>query len=173
MAIDQKDQLHGAEALDKLRALLAEFSIACMVTVLDAVAHVRPIGIVDGTADFDGALWFITDSRSRKVAEITAGAATTLVFQNDARGRYAHLRGQATVVTDRQRLADLYTPDQRIWFPDGLDDPNMTLLRFDVTDADYWDGHASTVRRLAAFVKSVVTGQPAQSGDTGVADIRA
>lgn len=44
----------------------------------------------------------------------------------------------------------------------------MTLVRFEVDDADYRDGHASMVRKAVAFAKSALTGQPGRDGDTGV-----
>lgn len=172
MAIDQKEQLSGDEALAKLRELLEHFPIAFMVTMSEGHARARPVGVAGKTEEFDGTLWFITDRRSRKVEEITGGADTALIFQNDERGTYAHMRGRATVVEDRDRLAALYTTDQRTWFPDGMDDPDMTLVRFDVDDADYWDGHNSMVRKAVAFAKSVVTGRPGRDGDTGVARLR-
>lgn len=169
MAIDHKEHLAGDAALEKLRELLAHFPIAFMVTVAGGQTHARPIGVAGNPAQFGGTLWFITDRRSRKVAEINDGAETTVVFQNDERGTYAHMRGSATVVEDRRRLAELYTADQRTWFPEGLDDPHMTLVRFDVSDADYWDGHSSMVRRTVAYLTAVVTGEPGREGHTGVA----
>ena len=172
MAIDQKEQLSGEAALTKLRDLLAHFPIAFMVTISEGHARARPLGVVSKSDDFDGTLWFITDRRSHKIAEIEGGADTTLMFQNDERGTYAHMRGRATVVDDRRKLAELYTTDQRTWFPEGLEDPNMTLVRFDVDDADYWDGHASMVRKAVAFAKSALTGRPGRDGDTGVARLK-
>lgn len=171
MAIDKKEQLAGAEALEKIRGLLAELPIAFMVTVDGAEILSRPIGVVGDHAAFDGTLWFITDRRSRKVAALRKGATVFLLFQNDRVGTYLYLRGSARVVEDPKRLRDLYTPVQRTWFPEGLDDPNITLIRFDATEADYWDGHASMVRLAVAFAKSVLTGAPGESGDTGIADL--
>ena len=172
MAIDQKEQLVGEEALKKLRELLEHFPIAFMVTTTGGHAHARPLGVTGKAEEFDGTLWFITDRRSHKIDEIADGAETSLTFQNDERGTYAHMRGHAAVVEDHEHLATLYTTDQRTWFPDGLDDPNMTLVRFDVHDADYWDGHNSMVRKAVAFLKSVVTGRPGRDGNTGLARVR-
>jgi general stress protein 26 len=171
MAIDQKEHLSGDDALKKLRELLANFPIAFMVTIVEGQAHARPLGVTGKPEAFDGTLWFITDRRSRKVAEITAGAETSLTLANDEKGMYAHMRGHATLVEDRAQLAELYTPDQRTWFPDGLDDPNMTLIRFHVDEADYWDGHQSKVRLAIGFLKAVLTGRPGREGDTGIAKL--
>jgi general stress protein 26 len=169
MAIDRTEQLSGEEALAKIRTLLKGFPIALMVTVGDGMLTARPIGVVGDHAAFDGALWFITDKRSRKVHAIEAGAATTLLFQNDKEGAYLHLIGHASVVDDRARLEELYTTLQRTWFPKGLDDPDITLVRFDAVEARYWDSHDSLVRLAVAFAKSVATGTPGESGKTGVA----
>jgi general stress protein 26 len=171
MALDEKDVLTGDAALAKVRDLLARLPIAFMITVVDGEVHARPIGVVGDHAAFDGSLWFITDRRSRKVAEIERGATTALVFQDDQRGTYLSLSGQARVVEDRPRLESLYTSVQRTWFPDGPGDPNILLISFDADSADYWEGHQSKTRLVAAFVKSIVTGQPGSSGDAGVAKL--
>jgi general stress protein 26 len=171
MAVDEKEILQGKAALEKIRELLKIFPIAFMVTVAGGELTARPIGIV-GDDEFDGTLWFITDKRSRKVRAIEAAAFTTLLFQNDKEGSYLQLTGRASVVDDRQKLEQLYTTLQRTWFPKGLDDPDITLVRFDADEASYWDSHDSYVRLALAFVKSIVTGTPGKSGDAGVARLR-
>ncbi|HWI19852.1 MAG TPA: pyridoxamine 5'-phosphate oxidase family protein [Vicinamibacterales bacterium] len=172
MAIDEKENLKGEEALNKIRELLKELPIAFMVTIEGPEIVARPIGVVGDHGAFDGTLWFITDRRSRKVRAIERGAITELLFQNDKAGTYLHLSGHARVVEDPPKLRELYTPLQRTWFPDGPDDPNMLLVRFDATAANYWDGHASQLRLAAAFAKSLVTGTPGASGHAGTASIK-
>ena len=172
MAIDEQELLTGDAALSKIRQLLKQFPIAFMVTAQHNALTARPIGVVGDHGAFDGSLWFITDRRSRKVEAIESGATTALLFQNDRDGAYLHLTGNAAVVEDPEKLKELYTPVQRTWFPDGVDDPHMTLLRFDAKEASYWDGHASVVRLAFAFAKSIVTGAPGASGNAGVADLR-
>jgi general stress protein 26 len=94
---------------------------------------------------------------------------TTLLFQNDKEGAYLHLPGRAAVVENRARLEELYTTLQRTWFPKGVDDPDITLVKFDVDEGNYWDSHDSYVRLALAFAKSVVTGEPGKSGNAGIA----
>jgi general stress protein 26 len=171
MAIDEKEILHGDKALEKIRQLLKNFPIAFMVTVNDGTLTARPIGIVGDHGTFDGTLWFITDKRSRKVTAIESGAETTLLFQNDKEGAYLHLSGRASVVDDRNKLEELYTTLQRTWFPKGLDDPDITLVRFDANGASYWDSHDSYVRLAVAFAKSIVTRTPGKSGNAGIAKL--
>ena len=172
MAIDPKESLTGAAALEKLRELLANFPIATMVTAeRNGAITARPIGVVGDHAAFDGHLWFITDRRSRKVRAIKDGATTFLIFEDHGKGAYLHLTGRAQVIEDRARLEQLYTPVQRTWFPDGLEDPNITLVRFDADQGEFWDQHNGMLRLLAAFTKAIVTGTPGSSGNTGTAKL--
>lgn len=173
MAIDPIERLEGEAALTKLRELLKDFPIAFMVTVDNGLLTARPIGVVGDHAAFDGTLWFITDKRSHKIDLINHGALTALLFQNDKNGAYLHLSGRAAEVDDRPKLEELYTTLQRTWFPKGVDDPDITLLRFDVDEGRYWDSHDSMARLAFAFAKSIVTGVPGKSGNTGVARLDA
>jgi general stress protein 26 len=171
VAIDEKELLDGNAALEKLRTLLKDFPIAFMVTVEGGRISARPIGVVGDHAAFDGSLWFITDKRSHKVEAIEHGAVTALLFQNDRNGAYLHLSGRAAVVENRARLEELYTTLQRAWFPKGLDDPDITLVRFDADEGNYWDSHDSIARLAFAFAKAIVTGEPGKSGNAGIAKL--
>ena len=173
MAIDEKEVLTGPDARTKIGELLKGFPIAFMVTISNGEVTARPIGVVGGIGDgaFEGTLWFITDRRSHKVAAIESGALTTLLFQNDKEGNYLQLTGRATVVEDRVKLQEMYTNLQRTWFPKGLDDPDITLLRFDADGGCFWDSHDSYLRLAVAFAKSIITGEPGKSGNAGVASL--
>src|SRR5687768_2836553 len=172
MAIDPKESLTGADALGKLRELLADCPIATMVTVEpNGAITARPIGVVGDHAAFDGCLWFITDRRSRKGQAINSGATTFLMFEDNGNGAYLRLTGRASVIEDRGRLEELYTPVQRTWFPQGLKDPHITLVRFDADQGEFWDQHNGMLRLLAAFTKAIVTGSPGSSGNTGTATL--
>ncbi len=100
-----------------------------LITAGDEGLHTRPMGLLGQAGDFHGTLWFITDDRSRKVADLAASAHAAVAFQNDEAGGIMHLDGRAAQSHDRARLAQLYTPVQRTWSLAGLDDPHMTLIR--------------------------------------------
>jgi general stress protein 26 len=167
MADAASKQLSGAPARDRIRSLLPQFKSAMVTTMGPAGLHTRPMGLLGQAGDFHGTLWFITDDRSRKVADLATNAHAAVAFQNDESGVYLHLDGHAARSDDRARLEQLYTPIQRTWFPDGLDDPHMTLIRFDVDRGEFWDARAGTLGVLVAFAKSVVTGAPGEVGEAG------
>ncbi len=45
-------------------------------------------------------------------------------------------------------MEELWRPAYRAWFPQGLDDPPLALLKMDVEQAEYWDMLSSTMVSL-------------------------
>jgi general stress protein 26 len=161
--------LDGDRAIAKARELLPSFKTAMLVTTSlgGGGLHVRPLALLGDLATFGGTLWFFTDDRSGKVREIAREAKVSLVCQNDRESRYLQLDGIASVVSDRSKMRELYTPFVRTYFPDGLDDPHITLLRFEAATGAFWDNPGGMLRTLAAFTKAVVTRTPGKSGEAG------
>jgi len=159
--------LSGQEAIDKVRELLKHFRSAMMVTSRNGTIHSRPIGLQGEASDFDGVLWFFADRDSRKIAEIAIDSSLSLLFQNDDDSAYMHLFGKATVIDDMAKKQELFTPLLKTWFPEGVDDPRMTMIRFDADRGDFWDSPGGVLQVLAAFTKSIVTGNRGQGGEMG------
>ena len=64
-------------------------------------------------------------------------------------------------------MEELWNPILKAWFPDGLETPDLCLLKVNVEEAEYWDSSSSTLVQIAGFVKAMVTGQQADGGDHG------
>jgi general stress protein 26 len=68
-------------------------------------------------------------------------------------------------VKDKAKAKELWNVFYKAWFPEGLDDPKLALIRVDVDHAEYWDSPNSKVVQLAGLIKAAVTGKPAQGGE--------
>src|SRR6476620_8533715 len=79
--------------------------------------------------------------------------------------RYVSVFGRAEVSHDRAKMEELWNPIHKAWFPDGLADPNICLIRVRVEEAEYWDAPSSTLVQLAGFAKALVTGKEADYGE--------
>ncbi|MFN0102217.1 MAG: pyridoxamine 5'-phosphate oxidase family protein [Bryobacteraceae bacterium] len=159
--------ISGDEALTKVRQLLKHFRNAMMITTGNGSLHSRPMGLQGDADKFEGTLWFFTDRTSRKVEEIKLDPSISLLFQSDGDSAYMHLFGRAEVVDDRAKMKELYTLLLRTWFPEGVDDPRMTLIRFEADHGDFWDSPGGMLQVLAAFTKSIITGTPGQGAEMG------
>ncbi len=135
--------------------------IATLTTVAeDGTPHNRPMATQE--ADAEGNLWFFTDTNATKVNEIQKHAKASVSFVSTSDNRYVSAYGNAELVQDRQKVKDLWQPILKAWFPNGPDDPNVSLIKINVTDAEYWEGPSGIVGRIAALTSSIVSGKPHQ-----------
>lgn len=133
--------------------------IAMLVTSdSDGQLRSRPMATQD--TDFNGTLWFFTRDESPKVDAIANDSHVNLSYADPDGNRYVSICGTASIVRDREKMRELWTPSVKAWFPEGLEDPQLALIKVDVVSAQYWDFASKSLVQLAGFVKSVLTGQP-------------
>jgi general stress protein 26 len=151
--------------LEKLREMVKAIDI-CMLTTFDEQGdpHSRPMSN-NREIEFDGDLWFFTYGSSHKVDEVGRAPKVNASFSDPDAQQYASLTGRAEVVRDRAKIRELWQPHLKAWFPEGVDTPDIALLKVSVERAEYWDASQSMVAHAVSLVSSLVTGTPAQPGE--------
>lgn len=133
--------------MKRLATMIRGISVA-MLTSRNADGLLRSRPMVSPDVEFDGTLWFFTQDAAEKVAEIGQYPQVNVSYVSADEHRYVSLSGRATLVDDPEKKAELWTPACRPWFPQGLDDPSLRLLRIDVVRAEYWDMLTATMTQL-------------------------
>ncbi|MCY1046620.1 pyridoxamine 5'-phosphate oxidase family protein [Corallococcus sp. bb12-1] len=161
MTTTQKDPQDVVAHLGKL---IHGIKVAMMTTVdSDGSLRSRPMWTYD--KDFDGELWFFTNDHTHKVDEVEKDHHVSLAYADPGKDRYVSVSGRCQLVRDKAKAKELWTPALKAWFPQGLEDPNMALLRVTVEKAEYWDTPNSRMVQLVGFVKAVLTGEKYHPGD--------
>ena len=150
------------EDVQKLGELIADLKVAMMTTVEpDGSLRSRPMHTrIDG--DFDGTLWFFTREHAPKVFEIDRDRHVNLSYSCPKSQRYASVSGQARLVQDRKKAEELWNPAYKAWFPRGLDDPELALIRVQADKGEYWDTAPGAVVHAFGFIKATLTGESAR-----------
>lgn len=158
------------EAITKLWSLIKDIQFGMLTTVeQDGTLRSRPMATQK--VEFDGDLWFFTYGHSAKVDEVEHDHDVNVSFAEPDDNRYVSVSGKARLVRDRNKMEELWNPILKAWFPKGLEEPDIALLKVTVTQAEYWDGPNNTVVQLAGFVKAIVTGQQAKGGENKKLDL--
>lgn len=147
------------ENIKKLRDLIKDIKFAMLTTIEDdGSLRSRPMATQD--CDFDGDLWFFTNAKAPKVEEVQHDQHVNVSYAEPDQQKYVSVSGTAQLVRDRSKIEELWNPLFKAWFPQGLEDPDLALLKVNVDKAEYWDSPSSKVVRLAGFLKAVATGKP-------------
>jgi general stress protein 26 len=155
---------NDTDDVKKLAKLIKGIEIA-MLTTRDDDGTLRSRPMQTQNREFDGTLWFFTPASSHKVQEVDHGHQVNLSYAQPKENRFVSVSGAATLVRDRAKIEELWTPVLKAWFPKGKDDPDVALLKVDVTKAEYWDAPSSTIVKLVGFTKAVLTGQQYRPGE--------
>jgi general stress protein 26 len=164
MSRDRSDD--ASDELQRIAALIGRIGIGMLGTrARDGHWVSRPVEpkMIDGY--FDGDLWVLTSASSHKVAEIKAHPRINIAFASPHDNSFVSVSGSATVRSDRARLARLWTPEQRVYYPAGLDDPDLTLVRMRVQTVEYWDGPSSWLGKAVRFALATATRDADAMGD--------
>lgn len=142
--------------VQRLAAIIHGIRIAMLTTVdADGTLHGRPMATQQ--VPFDGRLWFFTGNGTHKVEEIRARPWVNVTYASSH--AYVSVSGQAEALIDGRKMRDPWSPSYEAWFPQGLDDPALLLLRIQVEQADWWSVPGGAVTRAADFVKSLASGK--------------
>lgn len=159
-------ELSGAEAKEKIAAIVKGIRICMMTTAAtDGSIDARPMALQN--TPFDGTLWFLARSSSAKVDEVERDRHTTLTFADPSDGKYITLKGKTSVSQDRSKIHELWNNMYKAWFPKGEDDPEIAVMRVDVTEGDYWAASDSKLVRYAKYAVAAATGGAVAIGESG------
>src|SRR6185312_495560 len=153
-----------AEARTRVTELVRAARICMLTTIaLDGRQVSRPMGLQE--AEFDGDLWFFAYADSAKVRQIRVNPEVNVAFSDQKHNAWVSVSGTANEGFDVERAQRLWNPVLKVWFPDGLDTPGLTLIKVHASSAEYWDSPSSTVVNLLGFARAAVTGQPPEAGE--------
>ncbi len=153
----------------KLAKLIHGIKIA-MLTTADTDGCLRSRPMATQSQEFDGDLWFFTGRSSHKLVEIDADHHVNLAYGDASGNRYVSVSGNARLVEDKAKIKELWNPALKAWFPKGLEDPELCLLKVSPNKAEYWDAPGAVVQVLE-MAKAIVKGEHAKIGDHGQLDM--
>ncbi|MBV8145197.1 MAG: pyridoxamine 5'-phosphate oxidase family protein [Gammaproteobacteria bacterium] len=139
--------------------MIRRLEVALVTTVdHDGRFHTRPLQTLG--IESDRTLWFFTDARSGKAAELLHDARLSLGYGDPRGGRYLAIAGTGRVLRDPKRARSLWTLQQRAYYPRGPEDERLALLCVRVERAESWLAPGRTAHLVAAL-RARVTGRPA------------
>jgi general stress protein 26 len=157
-----KDRIKG---IDKLNELIKDVKICMMITHHEDELKGRPMAVTKPTRD--GMLWFFSSSSSEKYFDIEKDERVALSYSDPSDNTYVLVNGIAEVSRNRTKMEELWNPLMKAWFPEGLDDPHLVLIKVEPDKAEYWDSSSSTMVVFFHMLKSAVTGKKYSEGEHG------
>lgn len=112
-----------------------------------------------------GVLWFITAKDTDLARSVASGPQDAMhVVSDGGQGLYSRIHGTLSLSDNRAKLDELWNAVASSWFEDGKQDPDVQLLRLDLTEAEVW-ATGGSMAFLYQIAKSKITGDKPDMGD--------
>ena len=104
-----------------------------------------------------GRLWFFVKRDNDLVTAARSGTEAVLVYQATDGKFQASLIGRLVEDFNEAKRDQYWTAPAAAYFPRGKDDPELTMLRLDLTDAEIWHSEAGPIRFAYEVAKANLT----------------
>jgi general stress protein 26 len=113
----------------------------CWLTTEDSSdgVNVRPMGRVSSIEDNENwCIRFVTDRRSRKVADIRRSARSSLIFQSNRDNGFVTLIGKATLIESASDVNAHWRNSFNAYFQSEVDRANAAFIDVDINCMELW-----------------------------------
>jgi general stress protein 26 len=121
--------------------------------------------------EFDGYLWFFTAEDSPKAKELESNNQVCISYSAPDKDLFISVSGRAELIHDKAKAKEFWNPYAEAWFPEGLDDPSLALLRVEVEQAEYWEDNKPKVIQFAQALITAATGKQPDWGENKKLDL--
>ena len=144
-----------------------------MFTTIDEHGHLVSCPMTNQRTDHDGSLWFFTSDHSGMSRNIAVRSEVNISFVDDGESLYVSVSGHAEHVADREKMREMWNPLVAAWFPEGVDDPHLALVKVTREAAEYWDAEVGKMQQLLKMARAAITGHPPKiaPGEHGRVDL--
>jgi general stress protein 26 len=104
-----------------------------------------------------GEIWFFTRKDTDLARSVMDGADAMFVVQSKDQELQACIGGRLEQRQDRDRIEKYWNAVVAAWYPNGKDDPQLTMLRLDARDAQVWLSEAGPVKFAWEIAKANAT----------------
>lgn len=121
-----------------------------------------------------GTIWFFTRDDT-DLARDAAPPGQTAMFSYGSKDQkvWACIHGALSVHGhDRDVIERYWNPVLSAWYPDGKDDPRLTLLRFDGDDGRVWVSDGGLMKFAFEIARANLTGKEPDAGDVVDVNLR-
>lgn len=133
-------------------------------------AHAQPMTAY--REEETGTIWFFTRDDTNLARDVAAGESAAMFHYGSKDQKvWACIAGELTVHGhDREIINRYWNPVLAAWYPEGKDDPHLTILRFDGEDGRIWVSDGGLVKFAFEIAKANLTKTMPDAG--GVQDVR-
>ena len=152
------ENLENKEGIEKLKKLVEDIKFCFFKTNTENQNIDSSTIMTAQNVDENGNIWFFSGIDSDRNRDIKINKQVELYFSSPEKNVYLSVNATAHVVLDKEKMTELWNPLLKIWFKDGVNDKNISLIKLTTTTANYWDSEGGKMINFLKMIAAVITG---------------
>ena len=165
--MDNIENLNKEEGIVKLKKMVDEVKFCFFSTDLKNENETSSTVMTAQTVDDHGDIWFFSGIDSDRNRDVKANKKVQLYFSSPEKNTYLTVIGDASIIIDKNKFKELWNPLLKIWFKDGIEDKNMSLLKVATNTANYWDIEGGKMINFFKMITAAITGTQVNESSHG------
>lgn len=150
------------ENIDKIQAVIKDVKFAMMSTINSkGDMHAWPMTTSE-TSLGGKEIWFIGDKSSDVVKDIQSNPRVGLSYATQDDKNYVSISGNAELSSDKAKLDELWSPVYNAFFEQGIEDPEVQLIKVVPHGAECWLSGSTTVNMFKMAAAALQDGKTAE-----------
>lgn len=112
----------------------------------------------------EGLIWFYTGADTDLAEAARNGGKAQMCVMDHSQSYYAAVIGSLSTHRSEQHIDRYWNAITSAWYPDGKQDPNLTMLKFAPESAAIWIGSNNPVRFGWEIARSAISGDEPNVG---------
>lgn len=166
----EETKLQDQEAIEKFRDLVKDVTV-CMFTTVDENHELTSRPMFTSSVDDEGNVWFFTNEFSEKINEVSKDNLVHLIYSHPVKNIYVDVKGTCSLIIDKKKMEELWDSTLKNWFPEGLDDPKICLVKVATETAYFWNNSSSKMGLLFQMIRSIAKGDQYKETEKGKLDL--
>ena len=166
----EETRLQDQEAIEKFRDLVKDVTV-CMFTTVDENHELTSRPMFTSSVDDEGNVWFFTNEFSEKINEVSKDNLVHLIYSHPVKNIYVDVKGTCSLIIDKKKMEQLWDSTLKNWFPEGLDDPKICLVKVATETAYFWNNSSSKMGLLFQMIRSIAKGDQYKETEKGKLDL--
>ena len=152
------ENLEKSEGIIKLKKMVDDCKFCFFCTNLSNHNGATSTVMTAQDVDSEGNIWFFSGINSERNHDIATDNNIQLYFSCPEKNSYLSVNGQASIILDKAKIKELWNPLLKMWFKEGADDMNISLIKVTTKNANYWDSADGVMVNFFKMIASVLTG---------------
>lgn len=151
------ENLNREEGIVKLKKMVNDVKYCFFSTDLKNENQPSSTVMTAQKVDDEGVIWFFSGIDSDRNRDIKSNQKVQLYFSCPEKKTYLTLIGNASIIIDKDKFTEMWNPLLNIWFQDGIEDKNISLLKVETISANYWDTEGGKMINFLKMLSVAIT----------------